>query len=475
MKLRILAMLLAILSIFSVLTLSGCSGSGEAVETEEAEKPKEETKVQHTKIDFYGVDWINAQEFGFIGDGATPNDQKMAEYIKYYSATPIYFSQGIYCFEKTINFPDTMHIKLDPKAELRCTAKEPLECFISLRAEVKDWCVFTKYAHQSYIQGGIINANNKAKIGIGVSQGYHTQFADFMIMNVLEKGIQTNYNTAEFHDGASVWNNIVIYNEHCRPGTYGVYDNYVDSNFTKVDVTNFETAYYTHGGRFYECSSWNLDMNAVKNSTYAYIAKGNQSLFVNCSVDTYRYGFKLAKDASVAVNNATWITNSVFYTEQIQKQYPRTVFYAEDPNSAQFYVVGLQLPWESHLAFSNAELRKSVFMNIRYPAGTQGIANLRNDTSVITNLVFQAQDQEIPETTSLNGNTDFDSIKIPYTYDCEMRVGKNGNNAPPVKETGILEVAKIGTKVVQRFTGLTTCAQRIFDGAKWGQWIVTSN
>ena len=261
----------------------------------------------------------------------------------------------------------------------------------------------------------------------------------------------------------------------CLPGTIAIYDNHVDDHFNWVHVTNFETAFYTHGGRFYNCSAWNLDMSVVGTSVFANVARGHQSLFVNCSVDTYRFGFVLGKGpwgyASCAVSNMTWITNKNFYNDEMQAKYPRTIFLCDEPEEAQFYVVGAQVPWEGHLAFSNGEMPNSIFMNVRFPIGTHGIPYMRNDTDTLKALASVKK----PTKTALNASDDFDLVTAPYTYDCSLCEGEGGNNVPPICESGVLEVQCAGEKIVQRFTGLTTCAQRIFDGTKWGQWIVTSN
>ena len=113
--------------------------------------------------------------------------------------------------------------------------------------------------------------------------------------------------------------------------------------------------------------------------TFAEVAGGTQTIFDNCTVDTMRYGFKLADGASCTINNFIWFTNTNFYSAEIQKKYPRTIFWCANPSTAQIYVVGAQIPGEANLAFSNAALPKSVFMNIRATGSTSQIAYFRND------------------------------------------------------------------------------------------------
>ena len=477
MKLRILAFLLALLTVLSTLTLAGCSqndatgGTETAAETEEKETKEKETEKNEIP-EYEGVDWINAAEFGFVGDGKTANDLKMKEYIKYYSKTPIYFSEGVYCFEQSIDFPQQMYIELDPHAELKCTAKTPLEFFITVRKDAKNWCAFDEYT-KSYIKGGTINANYKAKVGLAVCQNYHSQFEGFMLKNVLEKGIQTWYNTNDLRDGSFIGRDLTIYNDQFIAGTIGIYDAHYDTNVYETSVVNFETAIYTYGGRFYECTAW-VNSIVSKNAsnfgkiTFAEVAGGTQTIFDNCTVDTMRFGFKLADGASCTINNFIWFTNTNFYSAEIQKKYPRTIFWCANPSTAQIYVVGAQVPNEGNLYFSNGELPLSRFLNVRVPGDATNIPYFRNDTD-------QTEKPSSTATTvTLDGSTSYDEITAQGNYVCDLTKGANGANKPPFSEKGVLEVVGVGDMVIQRFVGTTNLASRIFDGTRWGEWIDAS-
>ena len=481
---RILALLLAILMALSVFAMAGCSSEGDngaATETEEAKETKKTETPKKTettkKTDFYGTDWINAAEFGMVGDGRTLNDAKFADYAKYYSDTPLYFPEGVYCFEKTLNFPDSMYVRMDPEAELKCVAKEPLEYFITLRGQFQEtegrWVNFLDYAHQAGIEGGTINANYKAKCALGLFQGMHSIFRDLKVMNVLEKGIQTKISKTS--DGCYHFENIYVYNSECRKGTYGIYDNHVDNHFMYVTCVNFETSFYTNGGRFVECSGWNLAMESAESMTFAEI-HGSQSIWIGPSVDTVRYGFKLAEGASTSISDLVYITNKVFYTEELQKKYPRTLFWAEDPENAKFMVTGCQINWEKYLDFSNAPLPNSSFVNLRIPAGMNGaqqFKNYRDDNAIIRDL----NETEAQNTADfyLSGKSDFNKITADGIYKCSLGAGKGGKNLPPKAEKGVLEVTEKNDVVLQKFFGQTYSAYRIYSDSKWSNWIITTD
>ncbi len=474
---RIFALLLALFMAFSVVAMTGCgdaeannSGDETQQESKETETPKKE-ESNKSNSDFVGVDWVNALEAGFVGDGKTPNDEAFAVYAKRNTGKPLYFPKGVYCFEETLNFPYNMCVKMDPGAELKCIAKERLEYFITLRGQHQDdsdaWCSWMEYAQGASIDGGTINCDYKANCALGLFQGMNTDFRNFKILNVMEKGIQTLI--SETTDGCYNFTNVAIYNSAMMTGTVGVYDNGYDNHFSKVSACNFETGFYTKGGRFNECSAWNLDTACMENCTFAYV-EGNQSVWYNPSVDTVRYGFRFAPNASASIIDMLWITNAVFYTDALQAKYPRTMFYCEgNALDSRVMVMGLQFSGENNLAFSNVEMPNAVFMNVRapYTLGTTEIANFRNDTE---RLLAMADGYEAEKTGNLTAGSNFDELTEAGIYSCELRVGQNGKNVPPVKEVGMLEVEVVGKTVVQRFTGTSTSLLRIYDGTSWSAW-----
>ncbi len=487
---RILALLLALLTVLSAFAMVGCDSNEtpnnaetqdtsegvteEDINTETNAETEEETKKPAntpTGFGFEGVDWINAEKFGFVSDGKTPNDRIMREYIQYYSDTPLYFGKGVYAFEKTINFTDCVYLHLDPKAELKCIAEEPIEYFITLRGQYQDidnaWGSLWDYAHQSYISGGVINANNKAKCGLGLFQGMHTNFENFRIQNVLEKGIQTLISKTT--DGCSNFYNLYIYNEKTIKGSIGVYDNGWDNHFNGVTVLNFDTAFWTKGGRFVECSAWINDKTSVDTCTFARI-EGTQSVWYNPSVDTMRYGFVFGDNASTSIIDMTWITNYTFYSEYMQEKYARTLF-VFNGNSARMgtSVVGLQINTaDKYLSFSNVEAPNSLFLNVRAPHADPEteIKNFRNDSATLMGI---AESVGTKKTGNLTATVDLDKLYDNGIYKCEFRTGSGGKSIP-AKEVGVLEVEAVSDIVIQTFTGSDTTMQRVFNGIRWSDW-----
>ncbi len=398
---------------------------------------------------------INALEYGFSGDGVTYNDEIMDKYILNDYKTPIYFPTGVYLFGRTVNFPDLFSVELSPNAEWRLDSDDIIDYFITVRKGRTE----VGYAFNSYFKGGHINANNLAKNGIGVYRTRHIVFEDFYLKNVLEKGIVTR--TEEHPDGQSFFRNILIENDYGIKGTIGVYDNAFDTHFDQIEVVNFETAYDTICGRFTGCAAWLRDNSIVEHSTFA-VLRGYDISFVSPAVDTYRYGFVLAYEEpshGVLINNMLWITNGGVYTKELREKFPRIIFNANTDNGG-YMVCGLKLNNEDNLIFSNIELTKSSFLNVR----------MAGDADPYETVKYYRSDNDV-KTGKIDKSTDFDTLK-KGTYECNLKTGKGGKNAPKLSEVGVLEVETVGSITIQRFMGEKTFAYRLNTGKGFGNWIV---
>lgn len=398
---------------------------------------------------------INAIDYGFSNDGVTLNDEVMDRYLAEDYKTPIYFPTGCYLFGRTINFQDLFSVELSPNAEWKLASNGIIDYFITVRRGRTEG----GYAFNCYFKGGYINANNLARNGLGVYRTRHVVFEDFYLKNVLEKGIVTR--TEDHADGQSFFRNVLVENDFGRKGTVGVYDNAFDTHFDQVEVVNFETAYDTIAGRFNSCAAWLRDNSLVENSTFAVI-RGHDITFISPAVDTYRYGFKLLYNEpshGVLISDMLWITNGGVYTPELREKYPRVIFNAPSDNGG-FKVCGFKLNAEDNLQFSNIELGASSFLNVRMAGNVDpymAIKYYRNDNDI--------------KTGKIDRSTDFDALR-KGTYECNLKTGNGGKNAPKLSEVGVLEVETVGSFTVQKFMGEKTFAYRINTGKGFGGWIV---
>lgn len=408
---------------------------------------------------------INALEYGFNNSGTVLNDKIMAKYISNDADTPIYFPSGTYLFSQTISFPNECYVTLAANAEWKLSNNAVQDYFITLRRGF----IGSGYTFNSYIKGGYINANNSAKNGIGLYKTRHVEFADFVLKNVLEKGIVTR--TEERADGQSYIRNVLIENDFGIKGTIGVYDNANDTRCEMVEVVNFETAFYTVSGRFTQCNAWLRDSSLVENSVYAVIA-GYHLLFDSPQVDTYRYGFKVMNpNHNVLVTNMLWITNSGVYRPELQAQFPRCIFYAGAPECS-FQVTGLVIGNETNLDFSNIELPHSSFLNVRIPASVDGNTRFRyfrddsSDTRELLSVAPGAQPLKYDKA------YDFDTLLSPGIYETDLTKGSGGKNFPNISDSGVLEVTKSGVITLQKFMGTKYFAYRALINGSWQNWTV---
>lgn len=404
---------------------------------------------------------INALDYGFNNNGTGLNDKIMEKYIRDDSGTPIYFPSGTYLFSETISFPEQCYVTLAANAEFKLSSTAVRDYFITLRRGF----VGSGYTFNSYIKGGYINANNCAKNGIGIYKTRHVEFSDFVLKNVLEKGIVTR--TEERADGQSYIRNVLIENDFGIKGTIGVYDNAADTRCEMVEVVNFETAFYTVSGRFTQCNAWLRDSSLVENSVYAVI-DGYHILFDSPQVDTYRYGFKIMNPRyNVLITNMLWITNSGVYRSELQAQFPRCIFYAGAPECS-FQLNGLVIGSETNLDFSNIELPYSSFLNVRVPADMNkgNVKYFRNDSESIVSVSGGSSAKKFDK------SYNFNNAVVPGIYETDLTKGFGGSNFPGVSDTGILEVTKSGAITLQKFMGKKYFAYRTLINGSWQSWTV---
>ena len=208
---------------------------------------------------------------------------------------------------------------------------------------------------------------------------------------------------------------------------------------------NFETAYNTICGRFNYCSAWLRDNSTIGDSTFAVI-RGHDIVFTAPAVDTYRYGFKIVDPRyNVSITDMLWITNGGVYTPELRERFPRVIFNA-DYDTGSYLVSGLKINNEDNLEFSNRELFRSKFLNVRTVGDFdpyETIKYFRNDNDERTG----------------KAEGDLDSLK-PGLYECSL-----------FGETGALEVKKTGNITLQRFMGDKTFAYRTNKGEGYTEWI----
>ena len=275
---------------------------------------KSEIEIIEPFYDVYGK--INALHFGFKNDGIFDNSKIMDIYIDKYSNKPIYFPEGTYCFSKTINFPDKFYLLLEKNAIFKATNKFNGEYFLTIRKGSNR----ADYTDGSYLDGGVFDCNYQINAGIGLNKCRQSYIKNLTIKNTNKYGIVTR--TEETPDGTINLENIVIYNSIGILDTIGIYDNAFDTHGRNIEILNFQTAFQTVSGRWYDVSAWFSVANLLAQSVFAYL-DGYDIIFSGVAIDTYRYGFKTTySNYGACISDVIWIRNSGVYTNDLVDKYP---------------------------------------------------------------------------------------------------------------------------------------------------------
>lgn len=331
--------------------------------------------------------WINAVNYGFVNDGSTNNDTIMSRFIANDSDKVLYFEKGVYNFKSTINFPNEMHLCLDPNAVLFVDSDTPIEYFITIRKG----STRSDYSKNSFIHGGTLNCNYKANKGFGSNKCICQGLLDNVrIINILQYGIVASTETSV--DGANVYRNISIENtkdindiEVTR--TCGIWDVATDNTYDNIELINMQTGIRTVNGTFSNIKMWIRSKNLIGDSLGVYVW-GQPISFTNVVIDTYRFGFSNIDENNqkAIINNFWWIRNGAVYTSEIASQNEAIIFRSNNP-TRNFYVTNAIIQPTTNTDFSNIELPKSQFINIVTTNGTDisTLKNGRNDSvKVIT-------------------------------------------------------------------------------------------
>lgn len=331
--------------------------------------------------------WINAVEYGFVNDGSTNNDSVMSRFIANDSDKVLYFENGVYNFKSTINFPNEMHLWLDPNAILFVDADTPIEYFITIRKG----STRNDYSKNSFIHGGTLNCNYKANKGFGSNKCICQGLLDNVrIINILQYGIVSSTETSV--DGANVYRNISIENTKGIDdievtGTCGIWDVATDNTYDNIELVNMQNGIRTVNGTFSNIKMWIRSKNLIGDSLGVYVW-GQAISFTNIVIDTYRFGFSNIDENNqkAIINNFWWIRNGTVYTSEIASQNEAIIFRSNNP-TRNFYVTNAIIQPTTNTDFSNIELPKSQFINIVTTNGTDisTLKNGRNDSvKVIT-------------------------------------------------------------------------------------------
>lgn len=344
---------------------------------------KNATNINNLQIDVNALDkvkldWINAIEYGFSTEEF--NDAIMNQFITNDSENVLYFPKGIYNFQSGFDFPNNCHIVMHPEATLKLNGTDVQDCFISIRHN----STRNDYSTNSFIVGGTIDANYKANRIFGCSKIRTKKLlSQISLLNSLKYGIDTMYNTIV--DGQSGYSDIRIENtknieEIEVSGTTGIYDRGLDSEFSNIEVVNFQIAASTINGTFTTFHPWIRSKNIIPESIGIYL-RGFGINLSNITIDTFQYPLYIEATHNRGANISNLVvTYGSPYTKELLDTNPLTIFKfnSDFAGTLNLKVINAIIPPDCEF-LSNSFHPLSSFINIRSSTGVT--SNIKNYVS----------------------------------------------------------------------------------------------
>lgn len=320
-----------------------------------------EVRVEAAQVDDIELGYINARRAGMIPgdrDVAASNLAVFKELAK--KGVKIYFPAGIYYIGGAVEFKDRMYLELDEDAELCLASDTVLDYFISTITSKND--IGNDYAYtdphlgSSYIHGGSINADFKAKtcirmlgmkkfdlapkfirnftthgVFIGASNGHPAQghVHDCNIQNSFPSGWEEKYPHKE--DGTVDYANT---DEWPTDVIYGIYeDKTSDMRYDNIKIKDVNVGMFVGDPFISDVHMWLGKAVLVPGSVFAIIKGNGQSVFNHIMMDTVQFGFKPELETGkphYIVNGLRVFDNERYYPEAVRTLYPHQIFVASD-------------------------------------------------------------------------------------------------------------------------------------------------
>lgn len=395
---------------------------------------------------------IKDNTINFLSIGGTKNginDSIINKIIPNLESYKIFIPEGTYLFDYEIKFVNECHLIMDKNTILK--ANSTMDYLISVRRENTS----STYSPNSYIDGGILDCDNKASYGFVSYKCNPFIMTNTIIYNPITYGIVTRpFNMTP--DGNHRFINVKlektddVEDTPTYPNTTGIYDVGFDNYFENIVVCNFKYGIVSNSGRFNNGSCWIRSKSLLQDSL-AFKSQGYDIFISNWAIDTYRYGFKIdAPGHSLIANNILWITNDIVYTDELKALYPRIIF-DEIYDDRVFKVCGLKLIENQYISFASGKLPSSSFINIFTPTNlnTSSITNFRNDNLYLDNIknFFRVETGQL----TLDENIDYDHLDDGvYIYSANTSSAGTGTNPPLINGYGnLVQISSGGSQNVK--------------------------
>ena len=277
------------------------SNVGEIIETEDTTVEKLLNDLNTTKAELSSqikdvenlmnkniLDYINVCSLGLDNTGVNDCSQILQETIDSLTDITLYFPSGKYRFNSAININNNVDFILN-NSELIYDGNDSEYFFYIGEPSNSLYNMFNLRGH------GSIDCKYKVNTAIIFDSVINSSIVDFIKIYNCKVGIQTR-NTSLTGGWIKV-DNLVIENKNAKEhlnflnDSIGINDIGNDNYFSNISIIDFNTSILTKSSKFYNIHPWIATKELYDNSCFA-IIDGDFSVFINCTMDTQRYGFK---------------------------------------------------------------------------------------------------------------------------------------------------------------------------------------
>lgn len=245
------------------------------------------------------------------------------------------FTRGCYYITQPIHTYKA-NVEIDNNDTIR--AMSPMEYMVLLDSH--DNGVMTLRTHARIYGGGVLDGNQKAKIGVTLRKCLRAQVSEITICNTLKYGFQAALNSTEA--GNSVLSNVVFLNPHSVDDAIAINNNRADCTYQNIGIVNYRTAVISSGtnAKFTNVQPWIVNSSFWQNSV-AFDCYSPYIIMYGCGADTMRKFIKCHSDYFFAsVVNCAAFKNDKVVSDALAMKYPPVIIDKNNTKYSQIQMVG---------------------------------------------------------------------------------------------------------------------------------------
>lgn len=427
-------------------------------------------KIKNNNLYIYLIEKIyNVKQFGAKGDGINDDTSFIQEALNYDN---IYIPSGIYNISSELLSYST-HITLESNAILKAISE--VDAIISINP----------YRHRNqygFIKNGIIDCNNLAKIGIGLSNYQYFTIDNMFIKNIISEGINLGYkNLADGDAGGCFITNTIVWGSDTADDTGINLQKSNDITVKSVVLKNCKTGFKILGGniKLLNVHGWTTGLDKYYNSKMIACSNGRISLS-DCVIDTYHYGIYGNDQIFTSITNLQYIG-----IEKYTQTYTPTIIYSEPTgtNNSNINLNGLLISANAGTVklLSDSLLVQAYNTRLQNYIGIENLPSISNVNLINTpnnSLLFN---YKASGATELTLSTNYDTLE-EVIYRVNTYNGSGGTNTPPENITGVLlnyanntnnNYKNNGVQIIFSSTG--KIYYRILRVNVWSSWFTIEN